>query len=285
MQTVLILGSKGMLGQELIREFAGHGYRAVGYDKDELDITSTPALVEKLDELKPSLIINAAALNAVDKIEEFPETYELARLLNADVVGTLARLCQERNSTLVHYSSDYVFAGTQLQGYREDDETSPISKYGETKALGERFLQEEGNKFYVIRLSKLFGQPASSEGAKSSFVDSMLSLATTMGKVHIDAVDAELSSPTYAPDAARLTRELYEEAKPYGVYHGANSGACTWYEFAQKIFALKGLSLTVHPVSADTFPRPAKRPAYSILLSTKLPPQRSWEEALAEYLQ
>jgi dTDP-4-dehydrorhamnose reductase len=129
----------------------------------------------------------------------------------------------------------------------------------------------------------LFGRPALSEGAKKSFVDVMLKLADE--KDFLELVDEELSSPTYVLDLAGRTREIIEWKKPYGIYHVTNSGACTWYGWAKKIFELSGESVKIIPVDADKFPRPAKRPKYSVLLNTKLPPMRSWENALEDYLK
>jgi len=281
---VLIIGHKGMLGQELKKVFETNGHEVTGCDREELDITDTEALKSKLDKLKPELVINATAINAVDKIEDTPEMYELAKNVNGLAVGQLAKLCKERKIILVHYSSDYVFKGDNDNGYPEDSPCDPVNKYGETKALGEKLLQENTDQYYLIRLSKLFGKPALSEGAKKSFVDTMISLVTEGGKTHLDVVDEEKSSPTYAPDLVNLTYRLVSQKLPYGIYHGSNTGICTWYEWAKEVFNLKGITVDITPVSGDKFPRPAKRPTSSELINTKLPGERSWQEALKEYL-
>ncbi len=281
---VLVIGHQGMLGQELLKVFESNGHEVTGCDRAELDITDTEALSNKLQELKPEVVVNATAINAVDKMEDTPEVYELAKKVNGLAVGELARLCKEQGIVLVHYSSDYVFKGDDQNGYTEDAEHNPVNKYGETKALGEKLLLENTDKYYLIRLSKLFGKPAVSEGAKKSFVDMMLWLVTEGGKTHLDLVDDEKSSPTYAPDLANLTYRLVADNLPYGIYHAANSGACTWNELALETFRLKGLVVDTTPVPGDKFPRPAKRPMYSELVNTKLPRQRTWQEALKEYL-
>jgi dTDP-4-dehydrorhamnose reductase len=122
----------------------------------------------------------------------------------------------------------------------------------------------------------------SGDNVKRSFVDTMLELAKT--KNEFDIVDEELSSPTYALDLARRTREIVEGKYEYGIYHGANRGACTWFGFAEAIFKIKEINIKLNPVPSGKFPRPAKRPAYGVLLNTKLPEARTWQEALWSYI-
>lgn len=281
---ILILGAKGMLGQELVREWSAGKHEVLAYDKEELDIADFLAVEKVLEEIKPEVVINAVAINAVDKMEESEELYATALTINAVAPGKLAELCRDRGIILVHYSSDYVFPGTNQDGYAEDAPTAAVNKYGETKARGEALVAEAGGKYYIIRLSKLFGKPAVSEGAKKSFVDTMIYLATEGGRTVFDVVDEEMSSPTYAPDLARLTKSIVVSNQPYGIYHGTNSGASTWYGWAQEIFRRKGIKVTVNPVAGAAYPRPAKRPDYSQLINTKLPAQRGWAAALKDYL-
>lgn len=280
---VVILGSKGMLGRVLKEEFAKDS-EVFAYDKEELDITDKNQLEIIFKEVKPDLVINATAYNAVDKIEESSEDYKLAEMINGYAVGYLAEVCKKLDIVLVHYSSDYIFKGINKFGYSETDMVDSVNKYGETKALGENFLKTNAEKYYLIRLSRLFGQAGTSEMSKKSFVDVMLDLVVNKGKTVLDLVDDEKSSPTYSKDLAHLTRYIVESKQPFGIYHGANSGACTWYEFAQEIFKIKNLTVKCNPVSADYFPRPARRPNYSELLNNKLPKQRTWQEGLKDYL-
>lgn len=273
-----------MLGQELVREFSAHNFEVIGWDKEDLDVTDFFASQEKIKNIMPDILLNAVAYNLVDKIEEDAGIFELAKNINGEAVGNFARICKENNITFVHYSSDYVFKGDNRDGYKEDDKLDPVNKYGETKSVGENELLGIGGKFYIIRLSKLFGKPAASVGAKKSFVDQMIWLATEGGKTHLDLVDEEIGCVTYASDLAKLTSSIISNQRPFGIYHGSNSGVCSWYEWAKEIFRLKNIKIDIAPVSSDKFPRPAKRPQYSELLNTKLPKQRSWEEALKEYL-
>jgi dTDP-4-dehydrorhamnose reductase len=286
---VLILGAKGMLGQELAQVYFDH--EVLAWDREECDITDREQVHSKLLEAKPDLVINAAAYNNVDAAES--DGRELCYRLNRDAPGYIAEAVKELNDTLtrvgpsripfVQYSTDYVFDGADPNGYREDDPASPISEYGRSKAEGEKRLEEVGGQIYIIRPSRIFGQMGTGEGVKESFVDLMLRLSNE--KQEFDMVDEELTSPTYAPDLAKRTREIVENHLP-GIYHGANEGACTWYGFAEEIFKQLGQTdVKLSRVRADAFPRPAERPACSWLLNTKLPPARPWQEALAEYLQ
>lgn len=197
-------------------------------------------------------------------------------------IGYLAREIRAIGGILVHYSTDYVFKGDKKEGYNELDKPNPQSAYAKSKYYGEQELQKNIDKFYLIRLSRLFGRPASSNLGKKSFVDLMLELSKT--KKELNIVNEELDCPTYAPDLAARTKEIIEWKKPFSIYHVTNSGACTWYEFAKEIFTIKNINVKINHVQASFFPRLAKRPKYSILLNMKLPVMRSWKKALNEYL-
>ena len=281
MSRVLIIGSKGMLGQELVKAWQ-KDHEVIGADYGTFDITNEKIVGEKINEIKPELIINAAAYNNVDLAEQKEEEFAKAKMVNGQAVGYLSGACARNKVTLIHYSSDYVFRGDNKDGYNEDAPVEPISKYGESKALGELFLQKSGANFYLIRLSRLFG-PAG--GGKKSFVDTMIDLVANQGKKELKLVNEEYGCPTYSKDVINFTRALWEESRPFGIYHGANSGACTWYDFGLEIFKQKQLEVNCIPVASDEFPRPAKRPAFSELLNTKMPKQRHWTEALADYLR
>ncbi len=275
---ILIIGSKGMLGQELAKVFADQELTL--WDRDEIDITKPEDYGLKITEVGPDLIINAAAMNDVDGIEA-DDT--MAKLVNGNAVGSIADICSILGILMVHYSTDYVFAGTKKEGYTENDVPEPVSKYGETKLLGERVLKQTTSEYYLIRTSRLFGAASPMPGTKASFVDKILEKAKAGGEISL--VDEEVSAPTYVVDLAKRTREILAARKPYGIYHVTNSGSCTWYGFGTKVLELAGLTVPVKAVPGSDFPRPAKRPAFSVLKNTKLEPMRPWEEALAEYLK
>ena len=275
---VLVLGAKGTLGQELVKAFSG--IEVVAWDREDLDITDKAQVFQKIAELSLGIIINSAAYNAVDLAEE---DEDLAFAVNAEAVKHLALVSKEIGATFVHFSTDYVFEGIEKNGYKEGDAINPQSVYAMSKAKGEEYLREAGGKYHLIRLSRLFGKPGIGDGSKKSFVDMILNLAKE--KEALEIIDEELSSPTYAPDLAKITKEIVANKMPCGIYHGANSGSCTWYEFADEALKLKNISCKRIPVPASRFIRPAIRPKYSILLNTKLSPARSWREALKEYLK
>lgn len=274
---ILIIGSKGMLGQELAKVFADQELTL--WDRDEIDITKPEDYGLKITEVGPDLIINAAAMNDVDGIEA-DDT--MAKLVNGNAVGSIADICSILGILMVQYSTDYVFAGTKQEGYAENDVPEPVSKYGETKLLGERVLKQTTSEYYLIRTSRLFGAASPMPGTKASFVDKILEKAKAGGEISL--VDEEVSAPTYVVDLAKRTRELLAARKPYGIYHVTNAGSCTWYGFGTKVLELAGLTVPVKAVPGSDFPRPAKRPAFSVLKNTKLEPMRSWEDALEEYL-
>ena len=279
---VLILGSHGMLGQDLVKVFeADQNWHVFAYDREEIDITSEESLREKIEKVDPQVVINATGYNAVDKCESDEIEYELAKKINGYGPGILAKICKEKNIPLVHYVSDYIFDGEKGE-YTEDDKPNPISNYGRSKMLGEEEIQKNTDKFYLLRTSKLFGKPGRSSMSKRSFFDTMIELSKDNSLLKI--VDEEKSCFTYTPDLALETKKIIEEKIPFGIYHVVNEGPCTWYEAACELFKLAKIEIEVVPVPSSEFPRPAKRPKSSVLINTKLKPLRSYKDALQEYL-
>jgi dTDP-4-dehydrorhamnose reductase len=281
-KTALILGAKGMLGQALGQEFRLAGYELGLWDVAEIDLAEEAASLEKIAAFSPDIIVNAAAYNAVDACETDDEEYRKALILNRDVPGYLARFAAENSIPFVHYSTDYVFDGTAVDGYPEDAVPNPISRYGNSKCEGERAVLAAGGKAYLIRLSKLFGEPATSKLGKRSFFEIILGKGKT--EVQVEVVDDEKSCFTYAPDLALATRELLESAPEPGIYHLPNEGGVTWFQATLELYRKAGLKVEVIPVASTGFPRPAKRPHASVLINTKRPKQRPYTEALTEFL-
>ncbi len=270
---ILIIGYKGMLGHELTDAFRD-GHELVLWDRDEIDISEREDVMEKIGELKPDVVINAAAYTAVDEAES---NKDLVYKINGCAVGFLSNVCKDIDALFVHFSTDYVFDGQDRNGYKEDRPAGgALNIYGMSKMLGEKMIADIGPRYYLIRTSWLFGKSG------KNFIETMLRLASE--KKDLRVVNDQFGSPTYAKDLAVKTRELVESGRPYGIYHITNSNQCSWYEFSLKIFELAKLEPVVTPVNSEEFPTPAKRPAYSVLINTKLPKMRSWEEALKEYL-
>jgi dTDP-4-dehydrorhamnose reductase len=266
-----------MLGGQLKRTFS----RALGWDRQELDITNADDLEAKIAELqpKPAAIINCAAYNNVDLAEE---KKDLAFKINSEAVGKLAKVASGLNIPLVHFSTNYVFDG-QKSEYKEDDQPSPLSVYAQSKYEGEKLLRANCVKYYLIRTSVLFGQEAQSTFAKKSFIEIMLELRAKTA--NIKAVSDEINSLTYVPDLGDAVQEIIAKKYPYGIYHIVNSGQASWYDFAKEIFRLAGKDTNLTPVLSSEFSRKAARPKKAVLLNTKFSPLRSWQEALAEFMK
>lgn len=268
---VLVLGHRGMLGQAIMKTWTD--FEVIGADRQELDIAKPEEVTQALRTHQPKVVMNCAAYTGVDDCE----THELeADLINGTAVGHIAQACQACDAILVHISTDYVFDGQQAAGYTENASTGPINAYGRTKLHGEKELQAFCPEYYLIRTSWLYGP-----GGKN-FVRTMLQLGQT--KHEIKVVNDQHGKPTLTTDLSAFIKSLVLERAPYGTYHGINEGATTWYDFARAIFTQARLSVNLVPCSSQEFPRPAQRPAWSILLNTKRPKLRAWDVALRDYL-
>lgn len=272
---LFLTGSEGMLGHDLVRAFSDDALTCP--QLKELDITVLDDVMRFVRDSRPDLIIHAAAYTNVDGAESEPEA---AYLVNGIGTRNLAMASAELGCPIMYISTDYVFDGTKSGQYDEWDRTSPVNQYGLSKLLGEQFVSSLTNKYYIVRTSWLCGKNG------RNFVGTISRLLEE--RESLDVVDDQRGCPTFAYDLALKLRELM--AKGYGTYHITNSGNCSWYEFAKKIAEIKGSKTKVNPVTTDKFPRPAKRPANSVLGNTMLrlegiEPARSWEEALKEYLE
>lgn len=311
MEKVLILGAKGMLGQELVNVYkSAENYQVTAWDRDDVDVCDTAVLRERITALWPDIIYNAVAYNAVDACEGDADEAKKANMLNSDVPGVLAKIAKTLDAIFVQYSTDYVFDGERpqyVQGknpgccgnkcpgcmyegpmdtisyfeYREDDVPRPLSHYGRSKLQGENNVAKYAGHYYIIRLSKLFGKPASSAAGKKSFFDVMHEMGQQQREVRV--IDGEVSKFTYAPDLAAKSKEIAESRCASGIYHVANAGCATWYEGAKELFAICGYTTNVVPVAPESYPRPARRPSSSVLKMTKTADLRHYREALCEY--
>lgn len=274
----MIAGSRGQLGLELARQLYNKGmYDVIETDIHNLDITDCKAVYEAVRKIKPYTIINCAAFTNVDACET---NEELAFQVNALGARNLAAAAYGENASILQVSTDYVFDGKVNVPRREHDTINPQSCYGNSKAFGEKFVRETNPRHYIVRTAWLYG-----EGV--NFVRTMLKLANE--KDAIDVVDDQIGSPTSTVDLASCITDLID-TEAYGTYHGTCEGACSWYDFAKRIFEIKGINILVNRISTEELNRPAKRPKYSVLDNYMLKlvnmnSFRYWEESLEEYFK
>jgi dTDP-4-dehydrorhamnose reductase len=275
---VLVAGAGGMLAKDITACLSERGYEIFSPLRDELDITDFKAVRIAVDEFGPELVINCAAYTKVDEAEKQEPQ---ALLVNGFGVHNICLACQQRGIPLVHFSTDYVFDGTKESAYTVYDEPNPLSAYGRSKLLGERYLLWLLSRFYIIRTSWLFGLNG------KNFIETMLELGQRQERISV--VKDQKGCPTWSYQLAQAVVELIETER-YGIYHITNSEPTTWYDFAREIFRLSGMDIEVIPVTSDQFPRPAVRPQNSVLDPFPIPEilgreMPSWREALKEYLK
>ncbi len=273
---VLILGAKGLLGSELARQLDGQELYA--FDFSDLDITQPDPVNLAFEKIRPEVVFNCAAYNDVDRAEDQPD---LAYKLNVEAVRNLADNCTKFGAVLIQYSTGFVFEGSSTIGYKEDDQPNPQSVYAKSKYQGE-LEAAKTPKHYIIRLNLLFGRSGAA-GAKKSFPEIILGLAKE--KKEFNFVIDEISTPTYARDLAEASIRLFLDHRPYGIYHLANSGSASWFDYAEEVFKIKNIDdVIIHKVAAAEFVRRGQRPHNSVIINTKLPAQRDWRPALREFL-
>jgi dTDP-4-dehydrorhamnose reductase len=272
----LVAGAGGMLGSDLLGALAGRD--VAGLVRAELDVTDPAAVEEALGRARPDVVVNAAGWTAVDAAEDHE-----AAAFAANAVGpaNLARACARAGARLVHVSTDYVFAGDATAPYAEDAPVAPRSAYGRTKAAGEWAVRAEHPAgSYVVRTAWLYGARG------GNFVKTMLRLEGERDA--LDVVDDQRGQPTWSRDLAGRIVALVDAGPPPGIYHGTASGETTWYHLTRAIFELLGADPDrVRPTTTDRYPRPAPRPAYSVLghdgwATVGIPPMRDWRAALTE---
>lgn len=267
---VLVTGAKGMLGQDLCPILEDAGYEVIETDVDTLDITNTEQVKQVISEKNPDVVIHCAAYTNVDKAEEDLKT---AELINVTGTENIADVCGKLGITMVYISTDYVFGGlNKTEPYKPDDMTNPLNNYGITKFEGEEAVRSFCEKYYIARTSWLYGHHG------KNFVETMIKAADKPLKV----VDDQVGCPTWTVELANGILKLLDN-KPYGTYHVCGSGSTSWYGFAKEIFKQMGMNVDLSPCKTDEYPRPAKRPAYSVMDNDGI--CRKWEVALKDYLE
>jgi dTDP-4-dehydrorhamnose reductase len=277
--TILVTGANGQLGWELGQLAKSYpAFKFIFVDRSQLDLSYPETFEKIIHTINPDCIVNTAAYTAVDKSET---EKALAFTVNATAVQELALISKALAIPFITYSTDYVFDGEANQPYLSSTKMDPVNYYGSTKAAGETLAMEANEHTIVIRTSWVF----SSHG--NNFVKTMMRLMKERDSLNI--VADQKGRPTYAKDLAITTMKMIEALHAgktmNGVYHYANTGATTWFDFAAKIKAIAGLTCALNPIETKDFPTPAKRPAYSVLDTCKIEEALSltiptWEDAL-----
>lgn len=275
---VLITGSRGMLGQDLVSVLEDT-HVSTGYDIEELDICDLESCRAIVARLKPDWIVNAAAYTAVDDCEK---NRDIAFRINAEGPGNLARAAGEIGARMVQVSTDYVFNGKQSSPYLETDSTDPESVYGASKLAGEINVQKAlPDRSVIVRTAWLFGVNG------HNFVETILKMAAQGRDLSI--VDDQFGAPTFTWDLSQAIASLID-VNANGVVHVTNSGVTNWYEFARYFLAQTYPQTRVQPVTTAEFPRPAPRPAYSVLSTERLNVLTGnhlphWQDGIDRYLK
>ena len=275
---ILITGATGQLGHDCVEECRARGHEVHGVSSELFPLSDENVMRAVLEAVEPDAILHAAAYTAVDKAEDEPS---LCRKINAAGTEILARLARERDVKLLYISTDYVFPGTGDAPHETNALTSPHNVYGKSKLAGEEAVQQDLDKYFIVRTSWVFGLHG------KNFVKSMLQLAKT-NKI-LSIVADQIGSPTYTRDLAPLLADMIESDK-YGIYHATNEGFCSWAQFAREIFRQAGIEVNVTNVPSHMYPTKATRPKNSRLSKKslddagfhRLPP---WEDAVGRFLK
>jgi dTDP-4-dehydrorhamnose reductase len=248
----VVTGAGGMLATDMVEQLQTSGASVRALSRDELDITVADAITDGIR--GADVVVNCAAYTAVDAAEADEDA---AHLLNAIGPGLLASACKRAGTRLIHVSTDYVFAGDGTVPYPEDARPAPQGAYGRTKAAGERAVTDAGGDHLIVRTAWLYG------AAGPCFPKTIAKAGAERG--HLDVVDDQIGQPTWTRDLADFVIALVAAGAPSGIYHGTSSGKASWYEFAREICVSAGLGDIVSPVPSSAYPRPAPRPAWSVL--------------------
>ena len=281
---ILVTGVKGQLGYDCVRELKERGYTNVkGIDIDDLDLTKENDVKKYIKEYKPNVVMHNAAWTAVDKAEENPDkVYEI----NSLAPKYIAEACKIVNAKMVYISTDYVFNGLGDKPFNVNDPKEGLSIYGKTKAQGEDFVTSTIDKYFIVRISWVFGKNG------NNFVKTMLKLVN-MGKTELNVVADQIGSVTYTYDLSKLLCDMIETDK-YGIYHATNEGYISWAEFAEEIFRQAGKQVKVNYVTTEEYlkmvPQQAKRPLNSRMSKKSLDNSGfkrlpDWKNALSRYLK
>lgn len=277
MNNILVTGSTGQLGSDVVKELLKRGYSTLSPNRSEFNLCSEDSIRNYILNSNCEAIVHCAAYTQVDKAED---EKDLCIKINATATKHIAKCAKILDIPMIYISTDYVFDGTKDGKYTENDETNPINIYGESKLAGEKYVQEILDKYYIVRTSWVFNING------KNFIETMLRLSKANNQLSI--VNDQIGSPTYTKDLSRLLVDMIETNK-YGLYHATNEGYCSWYEFADTIFKLANINIDIKAINSNEYASRAKRPLNSKLSKDKLieygfKPLPHWEDALKDYL-
>ena len=280
---VVVTGANGQLGSDVVAVFAARGHTVASATHDVFDVKDPARCREYLAREAPQLVVNTAAMHQVDHCETNPLE---AFAVNAVGARNLAVLSNELGFTLAHISTDYVFDGAKHAPYVETDVPRPLNAYGNSKYAGDIFVNTIAGRYFIVRVSALFGHAPCRAKGGMNFPQLMLHLAKTRGSVRV--VTDEMVSPTFTRDAAEQI-EVLCGTRRYGTYHCTSEGACSWHEFAHKVFELTATQVTLEAAAPNEFPAKVPRPKYSVLENAALKAMGKnvmphWSDALKRYL-
>ena len=277
MNNILVTGSTGQLGSDVVKELLKRGYSTLSPNRSEFNLCSEDSIRNYILNSNCEAIVHCAAYTQVDKAED---EKDLCIKINATATKHIVKCAKILDIPMIYISTDYVFDGTKDGEYTENDETNPINIYGESKLAGEKYVQEILDKYYIVRTSWVFNING------KNFIETMLRLSKANNQLSI--VNDQIGSPTYTKDLSRLLVDMLETSK-YGLYHATNEGYCSWYEFADTIFKLANINIDIKAINSNEYASRAKRPLNSKLSKDKLieygfKPLPNWEDALKDYL-
>lgn len=274
---VLVTGVKGQLGFDVCNELTKRNIENKGIDKEDCDITDEQAVLSYIKNYAPDVVVHCAAYTAVDRAEDDKEI-----CYNVNVKGTeyIARACKEIDAKMVYISTDYVFEGKGDTAYEVDDKAAPDNTYGLTKYQGEEAVRKILNKYFIIRISWVFGING------NNFINTMMKLGESRSELNV--VADQIGSPTFTYDLAPLICDMIATDK-YGIYHATNEGYCSWAEFAEYIFSVTGQKVLVHHIKSEEYPTKASRPKNSRLSKASLDNAGfkrlpHWQDAVKRYI-
>lgn len=277
MNNILVTGSTGQLGSDVVKELLKRGYSTLSPNRSEFNLCSEDSIRNYILNSNCEAIVHCAAYTQVDKAED---EKDLCIKINATATKHIVKCAKILDIPMIYISTDYVFDGTKDGEYTENDETNPINIYGESKLAGEKYVQEILDKYYIVRTSWVFNING------KNFIETMLRLSKANNQLSI--VNDQIGSPTYTRDLSRLLVDMLETNK-YGLYHATNEGYCSWYEFANTIFKLANINIDIKAINSNEYASRAKRPLNSKLSKDKLieygfKPLPNWKDALKDYL-